>query len=267
MSMMPSASMSSNKTHSPLPGSWKTNSNTAASVGGGVGGPPASGSISLSLSAPMAASDLSLANDVHLTLSGIEYINFSLFRAMHHTCLDPQSQDQSPDRSQDQSQSQSQSRSQEFSYYPRMEDIRRLLDSMRSSVSGNNNEESSASLTLTLSSVSNLSSIDALYAYRQQAKQTTSPDSPPQDLGSLQYYVQPMVSSEFLSFFFRSLSGDLECFKCFTSALKYEGSFLSGPLGLKTLMPGFYLFLSQHSLKSLVSDLLSRKVSTSPFQR
>lgn len=211
--------------------------------------------------------DSSLANDVSLAFSGVEYVNFSMFRSFHYACQDPDG---------------------EFSYFPRLDDLRRLLDQSRVANGGNDEGDasptpSSNAIIATLPSTHNLSSIDAMFAYKQaHPNQLKSLDitavSHTHDSGvvggassssgvGVDYYVQPSVSTEFMSFFFRSLTGDLECFKSFTSALKYEGSFLSGPLGLKTLMPGFYAYLSQHSLKALVSDLLSRKVSTSPFQR
>ncbi len=184
--------------------------------------------------------DASLAGDINMALSGVEYINFSLFRSFHDSCKDPDG---------------------EFSYFPKLDTLRILIDQSKLAEDAN-----AGSLIF---QASNLSSVDAMFAYKQaHPNQLKTLDilNNGNNIG-VDYYLQSSVTTEFLSFFFRSLVGDLECFKAFTSALKYEGSFLYGPLGLKTLMPGFYLLLSQHSLKSLVSDLLSRKVSTSPFQR
>jgi hypothetical protein len=133
-------------------------------------------------------------------------------------------------------------------------------------------------LQLTTIAVANLSSFDILKQSSSSKKKSavveklSSGLESPRDNSStrndiVNCQISTRVASSLLNFLFSPLIGDLDAFKAFSSALKYEGSFLAGPLGLKHVLPGLLLFLSQQSLHIIVQEILTRKVSTSPIQR
>lgn len=200
------------------------------------------------------------------THEALEFMNFSMFRIFHGERNDVEST----------------SSTKNISFTIRIDDIADILTQANTLGSSEQHVMEHSSLTIT-----NFCSVDIMHFYNTGAGMNTNKTDGAEDQevggdeeeeeedhdSSRMDFIEvslshPQIALYMLIYFFQPLlSGDLVVYRGFTTALKYEGHVLSGPQALKELLPGFLHYISAQSLSVVVDELLTKKLSTSPFQR